>query len=330
MPRKLRLEYHGACYHVINRGNYRRALFAPKGSAEAFERTLLETCARFGWRLHAFVIMSNHFHLAVETPEPNLSEGMKWLQGTWAMRFNRFRGESGRPFQGRYKALHVEPGHALAQVGHYLHLNPVRARVLPVERLPDFRWSSLWHFLRRDRAECLVPATVLSESGNLPDTKGGWRRYLAYLGLLAEENPRERQKRYGELSRGWCIGSNEFREGLKKDLKKQGADLEKPALLGGWHAAWKKEREIEWEERLQAAAKAMKTDLRKLPARKSALEKVRLAALLKATSAASNSWLAARLSMGQPASVSQFIRRFRLRDGEKQSDYQHALSRVKT
>jgi REP element-mobilizing transposase RayT len=107
MPRKLRLEFPDACYHVINRGNYRRDLFAGKGSAEAFERTLFEACARFGWRLHAFIIMRNHFHLAVETPEPNLSDGMKWLQGTWAMRFNRFRGEVGRPFQGRYKAIHV-------------------------------------------------------------------------------------------------------------------------------------------------------------------------------------------------------------------------------
>jgi putative transposase len=86
MSRKLRLEYPEACYHVINRGNYRRNLFTGEGSAEAFERTLFEACARFGWRLHAFIIMSNHFHLAVETPEPNLSDGMKWLQGTWAMR----------------------------------------------------------------------------------------------------------------------------------------------------------------------------------------------------------------------------------------------------
>ena len=129
MARKLRLEFHGACYHVINRGNYRRDLFAGKGAAEAFERALFEVVEKFGWRLHAFVIMRNHFHLAVETPEPNLSEGMKWLQGTWAARFNRWRGEAGRPFQGRYKALHVEPGHALAQVAHYIHLNPVRARM---------------------------------------------------------------------------------------------------------------------------------------------------------------------------------------------------------
>jgi putative transposase len=195
----------------------------------------------------------------------------------------------------------------------------------------DFlRWSSLWHFLRKGRPECLDPSTVLGESGGLPDTKGGWKRYLVYLALLAEESPAGREKLFGHLSRGWCVGSKEFREELKKDLKKQGADLDKLALLGGWRAAWQEEREVEWEKRLQAAAKIIKVDLKKLAGRKSAPGKVLLAALLKATSAASNSWLAARLGMGQPASVSQFVRRFRLNGGENKLGYQRILSRVKT
>ena len=151
MARKLRIEFAGACYHVINRGNYRRQLFTGKGAAEAFERCLAEAAERFGWQVHAYVVMSNHFHLAVKTPEPNLSDAMKWLQGTWAARFNRFRGETGRPFQGRYKALHVEPGEALGQVAHYIHLNPVRAGIVPPERLPEYRHSSLRRFLGRDR-----------------------------------------------------------------------------------------------------------------------------------------------------------------------------------
>src|SRR5687768_8745724 len=110
--------------------------------------------------------MRNHYHLAVETPEPNLSEGMKWLQGTWAARFNRFRAETGRPFQGRYKALHVEPGHALAQVAHYIHLNPVRAGIVTAEQLSAFPWSSLRAFTSKPRPDFLVP-TVLRECGDL-------------------------------------------------------------------------------------------------------------------------------------------------------------------
>src|SRR5688572_17053354 len=126
MPRPLRVEFAGACYHVINRGNYRRALFSGGGAAEAFERVLGETVTRFSWQVHAYAIMSTHFHLAVETAEPNLSEGMKWLQGTWIRRYNAFRGLIGRPFQGRYKALLVAPGHAFGQVCHYIHQSDPR------------------------------------------------------------------------------------------------------------------------------------------------------------------------------------------------------------
>jgi REP element-mobilizing transposase RayT len=88
MARPLRIEYDGARYHVINRGNYRKNLFEGSGAAEAFERTLGEAAISFGWKVHAYVVMRNHFHLALELTEPNLSLGMKWLQGTWTRRFN--------------------------------------------------------------------------------------------------------------------------------------------------------------------------------------------------------------------------------------------------
>ncbi len=216
MARKLRVEYGGACYHVINRGNYRRELFSAEGAAQSFIGCLMEAAERFEWRLHGYVVMSNHFHLAVETPEPNLSEGMKWLQGTWARRFNEFRQERGRPFQGRYKALHVEPGHALAQVVHYLHLNPVRAKLVTAETILQYRWSSLAQFTKKKRPEVLEATTVLWESGGLSDTPAGWKRYVEYLGLLAEEDVQRRQERYGRLSRGWAIGSEEFRTDLSR------------------------------------------------------------------------------------------------------------------
>lgn len=328
MARKLRLEFPGACYHVINRGNYRRDVFAPKGAAAAFEQCLFEACEKYGWRLHAFVIMRNHFHLAVETPQPNLSLGMKWLQGTWAMRFNRFRGETGRPFQGRFKALHVEPGELLAQVCHYIHLNPVRAKVLPADRAGEFARGSLAWFVRRDRPKWLVPDTVLVESGGLADTPAGWRKYLDYLGFLAEEDAKLKQERFGRLSRGWMVGSKAFKQALQQDLAALGADLEKAQLLGtGPIPEW---REENWEERLKLGARLLKIDLARLPAKKSAPAKVRLATLLKLGTSVSNGWLAERLAMGQPASVSQFVRRFRLAGGPQMPGFEAALSRVKT
>lgn len=98
MARKLRIEFPGAIYHVLNRGNYRRDLFLTAGEAGAFVETMQEAVLRYGWRLHAYVLMRNHYHLAVETPEPNLKDGMHWLQSTFATRFNRFRKERGHLF----------------------------------------------------------------------------------------------------------------------------------------------------------------------------------------------------------------------------------------
>lgn len=303
-------------------------MFAPKGAAEAFEGVLLEAATRCGWRLHAYGIMRNHFHLALELTEPNLSVGMKWLQGTWAARFNRYRGEAGRPFQGRFKALHVEPGHALAQVCHYIHLNPVRAKVVTKGRLAEFRWSSLHWYLSSERTACLSAETLLAQSGGLADTRAGWQRYLSYLALLAETDPKQREELYGNLSRGWCVGTAEYRQALQKELRQRGADLARHGLAGADPADWRKEREQEWERRLAIGAKGWGIDLKHLPTRKSAPEKVRLAALLKLSTAVSNGWLASRLGMGPPASVSQYLRRFRLAEGAKEPSFVKALSIV--
>ena len=102
MARRMRIQFEGAIYHVINRGNYRRDVFETPATAKAFELTLDQTCERYRWRLHAYVIMRNHYHLALETPHANLVEGMHWLQSTLATRFNRLRSERGHLFQGRY------------------------------------------------------------------------------------------------------------------------------------------------------------------------------------------------------------------------------------
>ena len=327
MPRSARLEYPGACYHVINRGNYQRDLFVGQGAAAAFERVLDEACTRFGWRVHAYVIMSTHFHLALEISGPNLSVGMKWLQGTWVSRFNRLRRITGRPFQGRFKALHVERGHALAQVAHYIHLNPARAHLVTANELAGFRWGSLYHFPRKSRPAWLEAGIVLAESGGLPDTKAGWKGYLAHLALMAETDPGERDRRLGKLSRGWCVGSPGFRAELRKNLTDRlGRDRQRFAGIA--RDEWRKERETAWEEYLQASAAAMGINLNALPKKKSDPEKVQLAAILKHMSDVSNGWLAQRLGMGAPGSVSQFIHRFRLAGGTENPAFQAVLSRV--
>jgi REP element-mobilizing transposase RayT len=305
----LRVEYAGACFHVINRGNYRRNLFTGTGAAEAFVRTLGEAATKYGWRVHAFVVMSNHFHLAVELTEPNLSEGMKWLQGTWVRRANGLRRFIGRPFQGRYKALLVEPGHSLAQVGHYIHLNPVRAGLTPANKAVKYPWSSLPWWPRKDRPDWLEAATVLGDAGGLPDNAKGWGKYRAYLEFLATDAVSAKELVAKRMSRGWCVGGKEFKAATRQDLARRGADLEEQRFAGIEPEGHRAERELIWEERLVKLAGRAGIDLTKLGGAKSDPAKVLLAAAMKQSTSVSNGWLARRLEMGQPASASQFVRR---------------------
>jgi len=329
MARKLRVEYAGACYHVINRGNYQSRIFLGKGAAAAFEKALFQACERFGWKLSAFVIMSNHFHLAIETPEPNLSVGMKWLQGTWAMRNNRFRRKIGRPFQGRYKAILLAP-EAVAPVTSYIHLNPQRAEMESVEQIGKYRWSSLVWYLQKDRPPWLDMDAVLSAIGGIKDSPYAHKKYLDYLKFLAESEPDRKALAFDELSKGWCHGSKEFKEDSIKRLKKKGADLDRSELLGVQSIELSDVRELHWESALSNWAKKARINLIDLSDKKSASGKVLLASLMKQTSSVSNSWLAERLSMGQPASVSQFVRRMELKRGELWEKKEKILSRVKT
>lgn len=328
MPRTARIEYPGARYHVINRGNYRKSIFASDGARAAFERTLFEACDRFGWRLHAYVIMRNHFHLALETPRANLSEGMKWLQGTWVARFNRFRKQVGRPFQGRFKSLPVEPGDGLAEVSHYIHLNPVRAGVVSADEVGEFRWSSLYWLPQKSRPKFLEGLTVRARAGGLPDTKSGWKRYREYLALRASEDPADREKRFRNLSRGWCVGSEAFRAEMRARLTKGERDGRR-SFTSLEPSARRAERERGWEKQLQAAVEVAGVSLAELPLKKSDPGKVLVAAVMKKATDASNAWLASRLEMGAPASVSQFVRRFRDGGGEQTAKFRRVLSRVK-
>src|SRR5437899_12858658 len=151
MPRQLRIEYPGAIYHVMNRGDRREAIFLEDADRARFLETLAECCGKTGWQIHAWCLMPNHFHLVLETPLPNLVAGMKWFLGTYTARFNRKHKLFGHLFSGRYKSLIVDgSGNGyLRTVCDYVHLNPVRARLLTQEQsLQSFRWSSYGEYLK--------------------------------------------------------------------------------------------------------------------------------------------------------------------------------------
>jgi putative transposase len=140
MARALRIEFPGAVYHVTSRGNEQRRIFYGNQDREAFLHFLGIAVARFGWSVTAWVLMTNHYHLVIQTPEPNLSRGMHWLNGTYAGWFNHRHQRSGHLFQGRFKGLLIDKDTYFSEVIRYVALNPVRAGI--VDKAEDYRWSS--------------------------------------------------------------------------------------------------------------------------------------------------------------------------------------------
>lgn len=140
MSRPLRLEFPGAFYHVTARGNRRESIYQDDDDRQIFLSILGQTCRHCNWHIHAYCLMSNHYHLVIETPEANLSAGMRQLNGVYTQRYNRRHGCVGHVLQGRYKAILVDKEPHLLGLTRYVVLNPVRANM--VGTAGQWPWSS--------------------------------------------------------------------------------------------------------------------------------------------------------------------------------------------
>jgi putative transposase len=140
MARPLRLEFAGALYHVTSRGDRREDIYENNADREAFLLVLRDVCMQHNWVCHAYCLMGNHYHLLVETPDGNLSKGMRQLNGVYTQMHNRAHRRVGHVFQGRYKAILVEKNSYLLELARYIVLNPVRAGM--VRSAKDWPWSS--------------------------------------------------------------------------------------------------------------------------------------------------------------------------------------------
>ncbi len=208
-------------YHVMSRGNRRDDIFLDDVDRHDFIKTLAEACQKTGWQVHAYCLMRNHYHLVLETPNANLVAGMAWLQSAYTIRLNHRHKLFGHVFSGRYKAQLVEGGGGgyLQTACDYVHLNPVRARLLKSdERLMSYPWSSFpWYLAVPRHRPCWVRVDrLLGEHGLGADTAANRQEFERRMEArrLAERDA----KSLGALRWGWCLGSAEFKEQLLEGM----------------------------------------------------------------------------------------------------------------
>lgn len=145
MGRALRIEYPGAFYHVTSRGNEKKDVFKNQKDREKFLSYLESAAERYGAAVHVYCLMNNHYHLLLETPEGNLSQIMRHINGAYTNYFNTKRKRAGHLFQGRYKAILVEKDAYALELSRYIHLNPVRAGMVKMPE--DHRWTSYCSYI---------------------------------------------------------------------------------------------------------------------------------------------------------------------------------------
>jgi putative transposase len=222
MPRKMRVEYPGAIYHIMSRGDRREKIFLDDVDRQDFIKTLAETCQKTGFQVHAYCLMSNHYHLVVETPNGNLVAGMAWLQSTYTIRLNHRHKLFGHVFSGRYKSILIDGSGTgyLKTACDYVHLNPVRAGLLKADdRLMAYPWSSFGLYLaaREHRPSWLRVDRLLGEHGIEQDTALSRREFEQRMEIrrAAEQS----EEAADELRRGWFLGSQEFKERMLERME---------------------------------------------------------------------------------------------------------------
>jgi REP element-mobilizing transposase RayT len=289
------------------------SIFKDDQDRRCFLETLGEACEKTGWRIDAYVLMGNHYHLLVETPEANLVAGMKWLQGTYTQRYNSRHKVFGHLFQGRYKAVIVDGQEEdyFQVVSTYIHLNPARAKLISVgqERLKRYRWSSYPWYLNRagKRPVWLRTDRVMGSLGLGPKDLKGYEAYIEgrALELASKAGRKEADLEWKALRRGWYLGGGSFLRKLEEHLDGVMEGRRRESHSGEAKAAHDEaagERDL---KRGLAVFGLSEAAMRELP--RSAPEKRVLAWWLRQRTTVSLRWLSARLAMGHFTRVSQAI-----------------------
>lgn len=308
------------------------AVFRDARDHEMFLDTLEEACVRCGWRVHAFVLMGNHYHLLVETPKPNLVFGMQWLQGTYTKRFNVRHQERGHLFQGRYKALLVDDGEYFSTVANYIHLNPARIQGVDFSqyRLEEHVWSSYPGYVwLRKRPEWLCAGRVL-ESAGLSDSPQGRKAYRGLMDMRVLEMSQSHEpwlidEGWRKIRHGWCFGEETFRQQMKNRLSGVLGGKKKESFTGEEIRTHNQE---EAERLIQLGMKALgigEPDWDEM--KKACPEKVAVAWLIRRHTSVRPQWIKERLRMGKSTQFATMLKR--MSDGDFGGEYFEKVKNIK-
>jgi REP element-mobilizing transposase RayT len=225
MARPLRINYPGAFYHVAARGNARKHVFKSKRDRKKFYEYLESATQRYDAVIHAFCLMDNHYHLLIETPSGNLPQIMRHINGAYTTYFNMKRERSGHLFQGRYQAILVEINEYAQELSRYIHLNPVRAKM--VKTPEEYEWSSYSFYIGKKKPpEWLYRDFILGSFGNrLSIAQKGYRNFVNSLTNEKYDSPLD------EVVSSTLLGSPGFITSIKDNfLSDKKPDKNLPAL----------------------------------------------------------------------------------------------------
>jgi REP element-mobilizing transposase RayT len=216
MARPIRLQFAGAVYHVIGRGNARQPIVIDDYDRECFFSVLSSAISRQGWLCHAYCLMDNHYHLLIETPEPNLSMGMRHLAGVYTQTFNRRHHRVGHLFQGRYKSIVVDKDAYFAELARYIVLNPVRASI--VSSPSEYSWSSYQATAGFSASQRLLTTdSLLQEFGKTKES--AQKEYIRFI--AANLDTKESDSLYTHIKRQCVLGSESFIQRISSHFSKE-------------------------------------------------------------------------------------------------------------
>ena len=222
MPRPLRIEYEHAFHHVMNRGRHKRAIFLEDKDFEAFQLILAEVTKEYNAVIHAYCLMTNHYHLLIETPKANLSQIMKYVNGVYTQRFNRKYKKDGTLFRGRYKSILVDEDAYLLQLTRYIHRNPIEVKKKMVKQLCDYQWSSYPAYINQVE----VPEWLYRDKTY--QMLGHHHRYKGYFNYVEKGIDEDLKRFYGKGNILSVLGDKTFR--AEREEEHDELDLEQLRL----------------------------------------------------------------------------------------------------